>query len=401
MIPGVDETEGAGTANTALVFHANKLLALNEGDLPYEVRVMCEGLVETVGRMSGLKKDGWDAPFTAHPKLCPKTGELAFFGYRFDKKPYVVYGALDAKGNLMGQKGLDLPQPLMLHDAGLTERFMVFQDVPLRIDGENMVKNGDLLFSHVKTAPLRFALVPRIGHDDSSLPEVQWFDTLEDGSPMPSLISMHVGNAWEEDEGNVVCITCCTYARFSLDIGTYSAVSGGDPKGQGDFTLVKLNRTTGRVTLQLLTAPEYVTDFPRVHDSVVSLPTNNFSYLATISKGKDIVAFDGFLKVDHTKSRTESPEAGTRYQSFGPDCLGGECVFVPRKGSTEEDDGYVMTFVYHKSENKSRLHIYSAKTLESLCQIQIPTRVPFGFHGLWLTNEQVESQRTLTSAAKA
>jgi hypothetical protein len=29
---------GAGTGNTALVFHAKKLLALHEGDLPYAVR---------------------------------------------------------------------------------------------------------------------------------------------------------------------------------------------------------------------------------------------------------------------------------------------------------------------------------------------------------------------------
>lgn len=29
---------GSGTANTALVYHARKLLALHEGDLPYAVR---------------------------------------------------------------------------------------------------------------------------------------------------------------------------------------------------------------------------------------------------------------------------------------------------------------------------------------------------------------------------
>lgn len=30
-------SEGVGTANTALVYHAKKLLALHEGDLPYAV----------------------------------------------------------------------------------------------------------------------------------------------------------------------------------------------------------------------------------------------------------------------------------------------------------------------------------------------------------------------------
>jgi carotenoid cleavage dioxygenase len=42
--------DGLGTANTALAFHAGRLLALHEGDLPYQLRIACSGLVETLGR---------------------------------------------------------------------------------------------------------------------------------------------------------------------------------------------------------------------------------------------------------------------------------------------------------------------------------------------------------------
>lgn len=37
-------SKGVGTANTALVFHAKKLLALHEGDLPYAVRSLAPSL---------------------------------------------------------------------------------------------------------------------------------------------------------------------------------------------------------------------------------------------------------------------------------------------------------------------------------------------------------------------
>ncbi len=34
----IDTSNGGGTANTALVWHAKRILALNEGDQPYQVR---------------------------------------------------------------------------------------------------------------------------------------------------------------------------------------------------------------------------------------------------------------------------------------------------------------------------------------------------------------------------
>ena len=65
--------DGYGTGNTALVFHAQKLLTLHEGDLPYHLRSLCNGVIETLGRVDyggRLKRN-----FTAHPKVDSETGE--------------------------------------------------------------------------------------------------------------------------------------------------------------------------------------------------------------------------------------------------------------------------------------------------------------------------------------
>lgn len=62
----ISNAEGAGTGNTALVFHAKRLLALHEADMPYALRVLCEGVVQTLERVTL----GSQTKFTAHPKVC-------------------------------------------------------------------------------------------------------------------------------------------------------------------------------------------------------------------------------------------------------------------------------------------------------------------------------------------
>lgn len=56
-----------------MITHASRLLALSEGDLPYAVRLMCDGLLEAVGRVTVSGPVG--KSFTAHPKLDAVTGK--------------------------------------------------------------------------------------------------------------------------------------------------------------------------------------------------------------------------------------------------------------------------------------------------------------------------------------
>ena len=42
---------------------------------------------------------------TAHPKICPTTGELHFFGYGSLTSPHLTYHRADASGELDHQPG--------------------------------------------------------------------------------------------------------------------------------------------------------------------------------------------------------------------------------------------------------------------------------------------------------
>ena len=59
-------------------------------------------------------------------------------------------------------------------------------------------------------------------------------------------------------------------------------------------------------------------------------------------------------------------------------------VFVPADGGTNEDDGYLMTFVYEAETDSSTFIVLDAATMDQtpVASIELP-RIPFGFHGNW------------------
>ena len=68
---------------------------------------------------------------TAHPKICPTTGELHFFGYGNIFEPYVTYHRADANGELTINRPLDVPALTMMHDFALTAEHVIFMDLPI------------------------------------------------------------------------------------------------------------------------------------------------------------------------------------------------------------------------------------------------------------------------------
>ena len=102
----------ASAANTHVLAHAGRIWALEEGHLPYELSPELDtiGCDDFGGRLT--------TAFTAHPKLCPETGELHFFGYGV-LPPYLTYHVLDASGALVHSAPITVPRPdddARLHD---------------------------------------------------------------------------------------------------------------------------------------------------------------------------------------------------------------------------------------------------------------------------------------------
>jgi carotenoid cleavage dioxygenase len=119
-------------------------------------------------------------------------------------------------------------------------------------------------------------------------------------------------------------------------------------------------------------------EFPRINEQYLGRQTH-YGY-AGKSAPTAMPKFDGLLKF-------ALEQQSVQVHSFGTGRYGGEGVFVPRPGSTVEDDGWLMTFVHDEAQDTSELVIVSTQAMsdEPIARIQMPQRVPYGFHGTWVS----------------
>jgi carotenoid cleavage dioxygenase-like enzyme len=347
------------TANTDLVFHAGKLLALWWlGGTPYVI-----GLPDLDTR--GPERFGGKLPagLSAHPKLDPRTGELVVFDYK-PFPPYLSYGVIDAGGDLVHWTAVDLPGPRSQHDVAITERFSILMDMSMMPD---MSRGGRTIFDRSK--PTRFGLLPRRGAGS----EVRWFET----SPC---FMYHTINAWED--GDRVVLVGCRIAD-PLDRDPHAPPRPGDERIPR-IGFLRLEPYLWRWTFDLGTGSvreeqldDVLGEFPRMNDLRLGVPTR-YAYSQRIDPGPTLL-FDGVIKYDTETSRSW-------VHAYPEGWFGGETVFAPRSGDSE-DDGYLVTFVVEETTGASECWVLDAARIADppVVRLAVPQRVPTGYHTWWMS----------------
>ena len=138
-----------------------------------------------------------------------------------------------------------------------------------------------------------------------------------------------------------------------------------------------IDPATGKVSEEQI--DDRPAEFPRVADSVIGLK-HRYGYMMGMSEGgfPDDNTSGVILKYDR--------QTGERTQiELGLGRMGGEPVFAPSASPKNEDDGYLMTYVYDAESDASRFVIMDARTMDDtpVASIDLP-RVPNGFHGSWI-----------------
>jgi 8'-apo-carotenoid 13,14-cleaving dioxygenase len=360
-IPGPNWNDGPNGPNTNVGGFAGTTWAMVEaGGCPVELTYE----LETVGRNDFFGT--LPGAFTAHPKVDPATGEMHAMVYApaqwMDHVQYVVV-APDGKV----RKALDIPLGMtMLHDMSLTERYAVVYDQPCTVDID-LALAGRFPFRWDPDYGNRIGLLPREGTPD----QITWID-------LPLGYVFHPMNAYDvadgPDAGKVV-IDVCNYDRmFDEDIlGPF-----------GDGGMARLERWTldpERRTASIDVIDDRANEFPRHRGSFTARPYR-YGYCAS----PDPDGRAGWPTVKHDL------QTGQRWSfDHGPGRAAGEPVFVGREGGTAEDDGWLLTFVHDLGAETAELVVMDAADLERgyVARVALPQRVPFGFHGNWVSDRAV------------
>ena len=120
-------------------------------------------------------------------------------------------------------------------------------------------------------------------------------------------------------------------------------------------------------------------EFPRVADEVATRP-HRFGYATTLT-GSGFATGD-LLRYDFEAGTTE-------VHPMGPGRHASEGVFVADPEGEGEGDGWVLAVVYDEADDRSEVIVVDARdfTADPVARVQLPVRVPFGFHGNWVPRE--------------
>ena len=346
---------GGSGANTSVIGHGGQTMAIVEsGSLPQNLNFTLDSVGDNTAIGGG---------FTAHPKLDPDTGELHALCYDWaELQDHVRYVVVDANGEWADETEIPMNGMSMIHDMSLTANYAVVFDLPVTLSFMALGTGASFPFRWDPEHEPRVGLVPRNG--DGS--DVIW-------CPIKPNYTYHPMNAYEDAAGNVVIDVCRYEKMFDQDtLGPF-----GDSLPRLDRWTI--NPNTRKVSEEIIDARSQ--EFPRCHPGLNGKP---YQYGYTVAV--DGYSFPSIYKHDLKAGTSTEHAMGAGRQSAEP-------VFIPRDGATAEDDGYLMTYVFDGNKNTSDLVILDAQDLSrgELAQIHLPNRVPYGFHGNWVTDAEVSA----------
>ncbi|WP_157534946.1 carotenoid oxygenase family protein [Nocardia inohanensis] len=347
------------TANTNVIIHGGKLLALMEGAPPVELDPRT---LDTLGEehYGGVVT----TTFSAHPKVDHRTGELINIGVIARNKgrsPEIRYDIIDFEGRPTKTEVIPVPHQSMMHTFFVTENYVVFPVTPLDVSIRRAMSGGPMV-AWDPDRPTELGLMPRTG----TAAQVRWFEA----APRQM---MHEANVWEQDGRIIADVAAADGTALFPDIHGHRRSHAETRQSLRRWTI---DPAAGTDVVREEILNDRDIQFPRPDDRLMTRRSDHaFANSNLHSSDGRADGMDSVLRVD---TRTGAEDL----YHFGPGAAAGELIFAPRVGSTGELDGYALTLVHRDGAAETELVVFDAGDLAAgpLARVLIPFRIPSGFH---------------------
>ncbi len=363
------------SSSTDVVVHAGKILS---------TFYQCgEGYRLDPFTMEQFGTEGW-VPLdgiSAHCKIDEATGELLFFNYS-KHAPYMHYGVVGADNRLKHYVPIPLPGPRLPHDMAFTANYSILNDMPLFWNPELLERNLHVVQFHPELRT-RFAIIPRFGQPE----DIRWFEA-------EPTYTLHWLNAYEEGDE---IILDGYFQEEPMPKSPEGAISGlARMMAYLDQEMMKpklhrwrFNLKTGKTIEERL--DERILEFGMINQRYAGRKYR-YGYSAVPEPGWFL--FRGLVKHDLETGSSQTI-------AFGPGRFGSEAPFVPRIDATDEDDGYLVSFIADLNTDKSECVLIDAKNIEAgpVCRIILPERICAGTHSAWANGSDIGMPQNTVLAA--
>ncbi|MEE2692009.1 MAG: carotenoid oxygenase family protein [Pseudomonadota bacterium] len=309
---------------------------------------------------------------SAHCKVDERSGELLFFNYS-KHPPYMHYGVVDRKGRLVHYTPIPLPGPRLPHDMAFSQNYSILNDLPVFWDEELLKRNIHAVRAH--NLPSRFAVLPRYG----SAQDIRWFEA------EPCYV-LHFLNAYETGDEIVM-------DGYFQRNPTPEPLKRG-PEGfeqmmafldehsfRPELRRWRFNLRTGRTAEETLDPS--VVEFGTINQRFAARPYR-YAYSTTSKPGWFL--FNGFVKHDLKTGESEKFE-------LPEGVYASEAPFAPRLNATDEDDGYLVSFLIDENRGASECVLIDCKRFDQgpVARIALPHKISSGTHACWADRELIRT----------
>lgn len=348
----ISSPDDANAANTSVLMAGGELWALWEGGSP---TALDPATLETRG-FKTLRPDLKGMPFLAHPRVQPDgtIWNLGLAGHQ------AVVWKLAPDGALQKAEIIKLPRASYMHDFTATARHLIILLQPWVQERMAMPVTASMTWK-----PALGTQVLVLDKDD--LTQRRIFD-------LPPFFFFHLGDAWEETDGTIRFDACLDDDPSGTAANAGLLLQGKHVRATPPRRAMITLRANGRAEL----AKEAVSaEFPR-GDARFAGEVRRYSVHVT-NERPDRPLFQGVAVRDWKADTDQVFDFGSRH-------LVEEVVFVPRPGSSEELDGWLVGTTLNLDARATELHVFDARRVRQgpIAAWRAPVALPVTFHGVFV-----------------